>query len=221
MPTGSQDPYALRRQALGIINILISAGYYVSLSALISQMIDLLGIKESDRKEKLLADILDFFRLRIKNVLAEHNIRYDIIDAVMAAGSDDPFDAWQRAAAMASDVGQQATEQAVRAFTRAGNLAKNCTAEKIEPALFAVEAEQALYNAYCTANASIHSRLADHDYIGILQDMAELAAPIDLFFTAVMVMVEDVAVRNNRLALLKAVTNLAVQTADFSKIVTA
>jgi len=221
MPTGSQDPYALRRQALGIINILISAGYYVSLSALISQMIDLLGIKESDRKEKLLADILDFFRLRIKNVLAEHNIRYDIIDAVMAAGSDDPFDAWQRAAAMASDAGQQATEQAVRAFTRAGNLAKNCTAEKIEPALFAVEAEQALHNAYCAANASIHSRLAGHDYIGILQDMAELAAPIDLFFTAVMVMVEDVAVRNNRLALLKAVTNLAVQTADFSKIVTA
>ncbi|MHC1746436.1 MAG: glycine--tRNA ligase subunit beta [Negativicutes bacterium] len=220
MPTGSQDPYALRRQALGIINILISAGYYVSLSALINQMIDLLGIKETDRKEKLLVDILDFFRLRIKNVLAEHNVRYDIVDAVMSAGSDDPLDTWQRAAAMSSEAGQQATEKAVRAFTRAGNLAKNCTAEKIEPSLFAVEAEHALYNAYCAANASIHARLASHDYVAILQDMAELAAPIDLFFTSVMVMVEDVDVRNNRLALLKAITNLAVQTADFSKIVT-
>jgi len=220
MPTGSQDPYALRRQALGIINILISAGYYVSLSTLIGQMIDLLGIKDNERKEKLLLDILDFFRLRIKNVLAEQNIRYDIVDAVMAAGSDDPFDTWQRAVAMASNAGQAATEQAVRAFTRAGNLAKNCTVETIEPTLFAVEAEQALYNAYCSAKDSIHSRLAAHDYIGALQDMAELAGPIDLFFTAVMVMVEDIAVRNNRLALLKAVTNLAVQTADFSKIVT-
>ena len=71
VPTGSQDPYALRRQALGIINILISAGYSVSLTALVNQMIDLLGIKREGRKAKLLTDILEFFRLRIKNVLSD------------------------------------------------------------------------------------------------------------------------------------------------------
>lgn len=219
IPTGSQDPYALRRQALGIVNILIDARYNISLDSVLTNTMDLLGISDAAQRQKLLTEIQDFFRLRIKNILSEENIRYDMIDAIMAVGIDDIYDTWLRAKAMALDGGTIAMQRAVQAFTRVGNLAKNAVADTIDPQLFGSEVEQQLYNAFLQAHGAVDSMTAAKDYKGVLAVMAELAEPIDAFFGAVMVMVEDVVIRDNRLALLKAITGLTSQMADLSKIV--
>ncbi|HEY3424183.1 MAG TPA: glycine--tRNA ligase subunit beta [Negativicutes bacterium] len=218
IPTGSQDPYALRRQALGIVNILIDAQYNISLHEILANSMELLAISQ-DKQQELLVDIGEFFRLRMKNLLTDDNIRYDIADAVMAVEHDNVYDTWLRAKALALDSGTIALQKAVQAFTRVGNLSKNAVDETIDPKLFITEAEHALFQAYSSARSSIDGLTADKNYSGVLAKMAEMTAPIDIFFGAVMVMAEDLAVRNNRLSLLKAITGLAAQMADLSKIV--
>jgi len=219
VPTGSQDPYALRRQALGVVNILLESKYHVALSAITEQAMDLLGVAGDERRNKLSADIQEFFRLRIKNILIDEAVRYDIIDAVLAAGVDDVYDTWLRAKAIAVEGGTIAMQTAVQAFVRVGNLAKNAGFEPIDPALFSTAAEQALYNAYKEARTAIDKFQAEKNYQGVFNTLAGMAAPIDEFFGEVMVMVDDPAVKNNRLALLKAIRELMVKTADLSKIV--
>ncbi len=219
IPTGSQDPYALRRQALGIVNILIDANYHISLTAVAGQAMDLLGITDNERRTKLLADLQEFFRLRIKNVLTDENLRYDMIDAVLATGVDDVYDVWLRAKAMAIEGGTIAMQKAVQALVRVGNLAKSAGSETINAGLFSADAEHALYKAYMEATTAIEKYEAEKNYQGVLTVLAAMAAPIDAFFGAVMVMVEDTAVKNNRLALLKAISRLSAHTADLTKIV--
>lgn len=220
IPTGSQDPYALRRQALGIANILIAARSHVSLAELTAAAMDLLGISGDERRAKLQSDIQEFFRLRLKNILADEGMRYDMVDAILATRTDDLYDAWLRAKALAMDGGTVAMQRAVQGFTRAGNLAKNATTDAIDPALFAADGEKALYAALEKARRDIAAMTAARDYGGVLKALAGLADPIDAFFAQVMVMVEDTKVRDNRLALLKAVTGLAAGIADLGKIVT-
>lgn len=219
IPTGSQDPYALRRQALGIVNILIDAKYHISLNDMLTKTLNLLGINEDEQRGNLLIEIQEFFRLRIKNVLGDENVRYDIIEAVMAVDVDDVYDTWLRAKAMAENSGSSELQKAVQAFTRVSNLAKNATIETIEKNLFTADEEHALFLAYEKAYRDINRMTITKDYNGILHVMLKMTQPIDEFFGAVMVMAEDVAIRNNRLALLKAITNLTVQLADLSKIV--
>lgn len=219
IPTGSQDPYALRRQALGIVNILIDANYSVSLTAIAEQAMDLLGITDNERRTKLLADLQEFFRLRIKNVLTDEQLRYDMIDAVLANGGDDVYDTWLRAKAMAIEGGTIAMQKAVQALVRVGNLAKNAGSETIDVGLFSADAEHALYKAYLNAYTAIEKFESAKNYQGVLNVLAAMAAPIDAFFGAVMVMVEDTAIKNNRLALLKAISRLSARTADLTKII--
>ncbi|MGL5514193.1 MAG: glycine--tRNA ligase subunit beta [Sporomusa sp.] len=219
VPTGSQDPYALRRQALGVVNILLESKYHVALSAMTEQAMDLLGVAGDERRNKLSADIQEFFRLRIKNILIDEAVRYDIIDAVLAAGVDDIYDTWLRAKAIAVEGGTMAMQTTVQAFVRVGNLAKNAGLEPIDPALFSTAAEQALYNAYKEARIAVDKFQAEKNYQGVFNILAGMAAPIDEFFGEVMVMVDDPAVKNNRLALLKSITELMVKIADLSKIV--
>lgn len=219
VPTGSQDPYALRRQALGIVNILIDGKHHVSLAALLLHTMELLGISDAVEQEKLQGDIQEFFRLRIKNVLADGKIRYDMIDAVMAVGTDDIYDTWLRAKALELVGAGPEMQKAVQAFTRISNLMKHATVETIDETLFAVDAERSLYEQYEKARTAAASMMAAEDYHGVLGIMINLTQPIDVFFGEVMVMAEDVAVRNNRLALLKAITKLTGTIADISKIV--
>ncbi|SDE62433.1 glycine--tRNA ligase subunit beta [Sporomusa acidovorans] len=218
IPTGSQDPYALRRQALGIVHTMINAQYHVSLTAMAGQTMDLLGITDQECRTKLTGELQEFFRLRIKNILTEEQLRYDMIDAVLAAGSDDLYDTWLRAKAIAVEGGTIAMQKAVQALVRVGNLAKNAVSETIDTNLFTAEAEHDLYKAYLEAKTIISSYQAEKNYQGVLTAVAAMAAPIDAFFGAVMVMVEEPAVKNNRLALLKAIAGLAAQTADLTKI---
>lgn len=219
VPTGSQDPYALRRQALGIVNILIAGKHHVSLATLLSQTMELLGISDRGQQEKLQADIQEFFRLRIKNVLADEKVRYDMIDAIMSVSTDDVYDTWLRAKGLELAGAGPEMQKAVQAFTRIGNLMKHVTVEVIDEALLTVDAERNLYLEYEKARIATATMMAAEDYHGIFGIMIKLTQPIDVFFGEVMVMAEDVAVRNNRLALLKAITDLTAKVADISKIV--
>jgi len=219
VPTGSQDPYALRRQALGIVNILIDGKHHISIKNMLLQTMELLEIKDAVQQEKLLTDIQDFFRLRIKNVLSDINIRYDIIDAVMAVDIDDVYDTWLRAKAMNADGTSAEMQKAVQAFTRISNLMKHVTVEVIDETLFATDAERNLYNEYKLARQVVDEMMVTRNYSGVLEQIMAMAKPIDTFFGEVMVMAEDVKVRGNRLALLKAITGLIVNVVDVSKIV--
>lgn len=218
IPTGSQDPFALRRQALGIVNILLQGQYQVSLDQLFARTMDLLNITTVEKRTKITADLQEFFRLRLKNILTDEKIRYDIIDAVMAVGTDDVYDTWLRAKAVSVDGGSAAMQKAVQALTRVANLAKNADSENVEADLLTDKAEAALYEAYEQAHKKISQLIQTQDYKHVLEALANLAEPIDAFFRAVMVMVEDQKVRNNRLALLKSITTLAQRVADLSKI---
>ena len=219
IPTGSQDPFALRRQALGMVNMLIEAEYHVSLSALVASAMDMLGMQDAAARTKMQADVADFMRLRLKNVLADANIRYDIVDAVLG-NVDDIYAVYLRAQAVAKALEKDMTKS-IQAFVRAGNLAKKAETEGMAEALFTVPEEKALYQAYVSTASALESLLKGQDYLGALDDLEELAAPIDAFFDAVMVMDKDEKIRKNRLGLLKAIDALVNEVADFSKIVLA
>jgi len=219
VPTGSQDPYALRRQALGVVNILIDGKISLSLSAMAKTAMELTGLMDPVKQQQVLDSFKEFFRLRLKNVLGDAGVRYDVIEALLATETDDIFDAWLRAKAMASPEGIAAMERAVEAFTRAVNLAGKTECEMIEESLFETTAETALYQASRAANTKIAEAVKSRAYLEVLQIVAELAEPIDAFFAAVMVMVDDARVRDNRLALLRSISSLTRTIADFSKIV--
>lgn len=218
IPTGSQDPYALRRQALGIANMLLESGTHLSLSQLFSEAMELLAVDKATQSS-LLPEILEFFRIRLKGVLAEKRIRYDIVDSVMAVGIDDPFDVLMRTKALAVFAEGPDLLQIVQAFTRAANLAKNAGNDELRPELLTVDAEKVLYESLLVAEKVTTSLILARDYNGVLQVLGQLSGPIDSFFKAVMVMAEDPDIRANRLSLLKRILSLAVPLVDLSKIV--
>ena len=220
IPTGSQDPFALRRQALGLVNLLITAKAHVNLSALAAADMKLLGIDDTEKQAGLQNSLADFIRLRLKNVLGEAAIRYDVVDAVLA-DVDDVYTTYQRAQALAKAMEQDMTK-AIQAFCRVGNLAKKTAGGTVEEQLFADDAERELYKAYTAAAAAVKKQIeAEQDYSAVISSLAELADPINKFFDSVLVMDKDEKIKDNRLALLKSIDTLIAQAADFSKIVLA
>lgn len=217
IPTGSQDPFALRRQALGLVNMLIEAKYSIHLSDLVAYEMDMLGMQEAGARAKMQGDVADFIRLRLKNVLGDAGIRYDVIDAVLT-DVDDVYLVYLRAQAVAAALQRDMTGT-IQAFVRAGNLARQAPSAVVDASLLGTDEEKALYQAYTSADSAVASLIQGQDYTGALDALEDLAAPIDAFFTAVMVMDKDEKIRNNRLGLLKSVDDLIRRVADFSQIV--
>lgn len=221
IPTGSQDPFALRRQALGIVNMLKEAQYHISLSQLVAKAMELLKIADASQQAKLQNDVADFMKLRLKNVLADAGIRYDVVDAVFVT-VDDIYGVFLRAQAVNEAV-KQDMEKTIQAFVRTGNIARKAedVQAAVEADLLAEQVEKNLCKAYEAAAAKVEKEIAAQDYAGAIATLSQLAAPIDAFFDGVMVMDKDEKIKNNRLGLLKLVDNLVCQVADFSKIVLA
>lgn len=221
IPTGSQDPFALRRQALGIVNMLKEAQYHISLSQLVAKAMELLKIADAGQQAKLQNDVADFMKLRLKNVLADAGIRYDVVDAVFVT-VDDIYGVFLRANSVNEAV-KQDMEKTIQAFVRTGNIARKAEDVQavVEADLLAEQVEKDLCKAYEAAAAKVEKEIAAQDYAGAIATLSQLAAPIDAFFDGVMVMDKDEKIKNNRLGLLKLVDNLVCQVADFSKIVLA
>ena len=218
IPTGSQDPFALRRQALGLVNMVVEAEYSLSLSAVVDLAMDLYGMEDAEARAKMQQEVADFMRLRLKNVLADRDIRYDVVDAVLV-DVDDLYAVMLRAEAVAKFLQEDGAEKQIQAFVRAGNLAKNAASAEVRENLFREDAEKSLYQAYVSTESAVESLVAGKDYHGAIDALTELSRPIDAFFDGVMVMDKEEAVKNNRLGLLKSVDALIGRVADFSRIV--
>lgn len=217
VPTGSQDPFALRRQALGIVNMLTAATWSISMTALVETALDLLKVTDAVGREKLQAEFADFMKLRVKNVLSD-STRYDVIDAVIE-DVDDIYAVMLKAQAIEQFLGTPDAVKNIQSFVRVSNLAKKADTAQIDEGLIKLEAEQVLYKAFEALNVVAGELIDKKDFIGALDALKKLSAPIDSFFDAVMVMDEDLKIRQNRLALLKSVDNLFVRIADFGKLV--
>ena len=216
IPTGSQDPFALRRQALGLVNMLIEAKYTLSLSKVVARAMELYGITDAKAQEKMQADVADFMRLRLKNVL--ETVRYDVVDAVLS-DVDDLYAVSLRAEAVAAFVSDAKAEANIQAFVRTANLAKKAETAKVDAELFTTAEEKDLYKVYTVVASSVASLVAAHNYAGAIAALTELSAPINAFFDGVMVMDKDESIKNNRLGLLRLIDELVRKAADFTKIV--
>lgn len=219
-PTGSQDPYALRRQALGIINILLDANYHISMYKVLAGMLYLLNIAP-EQTGKLIPQIGEFMKQRLRNMLIDQGIRYDVVDAVLAEERNDDFaDLYARAVALNNFVSSEAAPALIQAATRVANLCKKIEEETaINPQLFEVEAESALHKAAMEANKEVLAASVQYDYATVLTEATKLVDPINKFFDDVMVMAEDVKIKNNRLALLSAVKDVTHAVGDLNAIV--
>lgn len=222
-PTGSQDPYALRRQALGISNIILETKAPLSLEKLIETAYRCYEGKVSLKLslEKVKEEVAEFFKQRIKGILDDRGYSYDTVDAVLTTGYDDFCDVMMRATALAEFRRERDFADLLTAFIRANNLSKNAGTLRIDPAVLEDPSEKALYQLLSGVQAKAKSYLQQQDYRGLLAAIATLQEPLDKFFTSVMVMVDDAKVRDNRLALLANLATLVKQVADLSKIVVA
>lgn len=226
VPTGSQDPYALRRQAAGIVATVLAHRLELPLAELFRFALDALGERGLKREAyDIVKDLQEFFALRVKNVLADQAIRYDIVDAVLgsATGANDVRRTVLRAHALqgaaGTDEAKAAFRPAAEAFNRVCNLAAKADSARVDANLFADPAEERLYQAWQTANGAFVKAFAEADLYAALGALAELSEPVADYFVAVMVMAEDEALRRNRLALLSLIAADIRQFADFGKLV--
>ena len=210
IPTGSQDPFGLRRQALGLVLMLIEQESTMLLSDLVDEACDLYDLEEF--RDKMQVYVADFIRLRLKNVLSERGVRYDVQEAVLG-DVDLVADVPVRAAYVERLLASEGGEALVQSFVRVGNIARSVTGGTVDPALFKAEEEGALLSADQAAAAA---RAEGEDTLPTEQ---ALGRAIDTFFDAVMVMDKDARVKENRLSLLKMIDDDLLETADYSKIV--
>lgn len=219
-PTGSQDPYALRRQALGVINILLDANYHISLAKIIAGTLYLLDIKPEETG-KLVPQIMEFFKQRLRNLLMDQGIRYDVIDAVFAdKRNDDMVDLAVRCKALAAYVEAGNAEPLVQVSVRVSNLCKKIEKEvAISGALFKDESENKLHEVVAAVSKEIIPEIVLYDYAAVFKAGEKVIEPVNTFFDNVMVMDEDENVKNNRLAMLEEVRGIVNAVGDLSLLV--
>jgi glycyl-tRNA synthetase beta chain len=206
-PTGSKDPFALRRAALGVVRILLERSVRLPLLSVVKDQ-----------------DLLSFFHDRLKVYLRDLGARYDLIDAVLTPESDDLLMIARRVEALTAFVTDQDGINLLAGTKRATQLLAaeekkgTVVADRVSEELLKLDAEKALYAAIRTASADAAMAVATEDFRSAMQALSTLRAPVDKFFEDVLVNDEDTAIRANRLALLKAIREATGTVADFSKI---
>ena len=210
-PTGSKDPFALRRAALGVVRIVLENEVRLKLQS---------NLEVSN-------DLLSFFADRLKQVLRDQGQRHDLIDAVFALGEDDLVLITRRVEALGAFLDTEDGANLLAGYKRAANILKAEEKKGDLPSDLSVDdsliakgpaEEQALGKALADVEAAIEGPLAAEDFTGAMAELAKLRAPVDAFFEAVMVNDDDAAVRANRLALLTKIRATLHCVADFSRI---
>lgn len=223
-PTGSKDPFALRRAALGVIRILVENDVSLSLNDVLGQSAEIVGDRDAGRADT--ADILGFIHDRLKVYLRDQGIRHDVIDACIAMdGSDDLTLLVKRARALSDTLKTDDGENLIQGFKRANNILSQAEeADGVEysfgadPKFAETEAEKDLFAALDKAEAKITPAMAAQDFSTAMAAMAELRGPIDAFFEAVQVNAENPTVRRNRLNLLSRIRTICSAVADLTKL---
>jgi len=232
LPSGSQDPYGLRRQAQGVIRIILDKKLTLPIDRLVDESLDLLrksahfSRKRLEEISEVKNQILQFFRQRMEPILTDGGINYDEIDATLAVGFSDLVDAEIRASTIHKLRRSPDFEPVIIAFKRAKNILKQAEERKIkvvnsqfsEEKLKELE-EKRLWQALDGIEKESGKLLKKREYQKALEKLVSLRKPVDDFFDKVMVMAEDRKLRDNRLALLNRIVGLFCRIADFSKIV--
>lgn len=231
IPSGSADPYALRRQAAGAAAVHGQWRFVMELDSLVARAAELFAeagvIEGASEREQVTASVMDFIEARLRVSLEEAGIRYDIADAVLAAGRSRPACVFERAHAVAQVVGEDWFAALAAAGARARNIALHAGTDAFSPSLFENDAERELWEAAeameSEVRRSIEARMSGfvdrRAYVSALERMSTVSPLIDRYFDEVMVMVDDEALRSNRLAMLKWLSGVLSLVADLSRIV--
>jgi glycyl-tRNA synthetase beta chain len=219
LPSGSEDPYGLRRHSLGIILIMTNQNWQVSLDELIQKGITLL-----DGKIKLTSDDIHrhtqaLFSQRYKTILIAEEYPYDAIDAVLSANIDSLVDVRQKVVALSDLKKQPYFEPLATTFRRVVSILNDESDGDIQTSLLNEQAEKKLYEEYKRVKEPIESCLNKKQFSQALEKIFEIKVTVDEFFEHIMVMTKDDKLRKNRLRLLKHISRLFSNIADFSKIV--
>ncbi|MCZ7468328.1 glycine--tRNA ligase subunit beta [Agrobacterium sp. O3.4] len=229
-PTGSKDPFALRRAALGVVRIILERNVRLPIADIFEPWLKhvtenvTFAKNPDDVMFEVEADLLAFFHDRLKVYLRDLGARYDLIDAVLTPESDDLLLIARRVEALTAFItgedgrnllaGAKRATQLLAAEEKKGTV----VADGVSEELLKLDAEKALYAAIKSASADAAKAVEGEDFRSAMQALSTLRAPVDKFFEDVLVNDEDAAIRANRLALLKAIREATGTVADFSKI---
>lgn len=223
-PTGSQDPYGLRRQSRGKIAIILKNNLKISLKDIIQKSLFLykesVSVELKIDENEIVSQILSFLKQRVKNIFLEDGIRYDVIDAVLAVDSDgDVVDIKNRIKAIEELYNQPIFRKILNSSNRVLNLSKNNKETEIDKSLLKEKAELNLYHNYESIYPRTREFIFNKEYKKVFKLLGNLCEPVDKFFDQVLVMDKDNNIRKNRVALIKKIGILFNQVADLSKIV--
>lgn len=215
-PTGTKDPFSLRRSALGVLRILVEQKLPLDLADLLDQAAENLATQLGKKPDT--QEALDYIQGRLKAYYQEQSIGAELVEAVAVLKPTQPLDFDRRVKAVAAFRALPAAESLAAANKRISNILKklDTVPTTVDPALFQEEAEKALADAVHAQMDKVEPLFAAGDYEASLASLAELREPIDTFFDKVMVMADDEALKNNRLALLNKMRGLFLQVADLS-----
>ena len=214
IPTGSQDPYALRRQTIGILNILLNSEWNISLRPIIVESMNLLNVP-ADKQDELLGQVEEFITLRLKNIFLDREVPHHVIDLLLSNNELSVADAEGLVNALLANRIDENVEL-VQAFTRMYNLVKDVTYTGVDESLLKEDAERALYEAATKASEASIDAWDNNDYDAVVAVPATLVPAINTFFEDVMVMDKDEAIKANRLQLVRLAYSVMAIIGDIS-----
>ena len=214
IPTGSQDPYALRRQTIGILNILLGSEWNISLRPIIVESMNLLNVP-ADKQDELLGQVEEFITLRLKNIFLDREVPHHVIDLLLSNNELSVADAEGLVKALLANRIDENVEL-VQAFTRMYNLVKDVTYTDVDESLLKEDAERALYEMAMKASEASIDAWDKNDYDAVVAVPATLVPTINKFFEDVMVMDKDEAIKANRLQLVRLAYSVMAIIGDIS-----
>ena len=214
IPTGSQDPYALRRQTIGILNILLNSEWNISLRPIIVESMNLLNVP-AEKQDELLGQVEEFITLRLKNIFLDREVPHHVIDLLLSNNELSVADAEGLVKALLANRIDENVEL-VQAFTRMYNLVKDVTYTGVDESLLKEDAERALYEAATKASEASIDAWDNNDYDAVVAVPATLVPAINKFFEDVMVMDKDEAIKANRLQLVRLAYSVMAIIGDIS-----
>ena len=214
IPTGSQDPYALRRQTIGILNILLNSEWNISLRPIIVESMNLLNVP-ADKQDELLGQVEEFITLRLKNIFLDREVPHHVIDLLLSNNELSVADAEGLVKALLANRIDENIEL-VQAFTRMYNLVKDVTYTSVDESLLKEDAERALYEMATKASEASIDAWDKNDYDAVVAVPATLVPAINKFFEDVMVMDKDEAIKANRLQLVRLAYSVMAIIGDIS-----
>ena len=214
IPTGSQDPYALRRQTIGILNILLGSKWNISLRPIFKASMELLNVA-ADKQEELLNQVEEFFTLRLKNIFLDREVPHHLIDLLLSNNELSVADAEGLVNALLANRIDENVEL-VQAYTRMYNLVKDVEYTGVNSDLLKEDAEKALFEAASKASEASLAAWEANDYTAVVAVPATLVPAINKFFEDVMVMDKDEAIKANRLQLVRLAYSVMAIIGDIS-----